>query len=239
MIEDILAKASLKDLYGKKPLKVPNKPLDARKDTLGILSPEIGKAPQSADMGSWDDIKELLNSEVNVIDKMALMQENVDAEDALVALTSTYDLIRASIPTNQSSTLFGVDDRAPSRSEQSMFIRKLEVIENPRKVLDLLKANQLSMLEVDALQEFYPIYYQSLVENVLDQLVVNKEPIGRKKNAQLGILLGVPRVSPEALQKLQASYASQEEEEQPAPQEGQAPNLAEAQLTSQQKIEYK
>jgi hypothetical protein len=237
MIENILAKASLKDLYGKKPLKVPNKPLDARKDTLGVLvSDNQEAAPQGAASLSWEDLNAMLDQEIDIPGKLALLEDEELTEDALVGLTAAYDQIRAMRPVNQSTTLFGIDDRAPSRSEQSSFNRKMEVFNNPRVVIDLLNAGQLSGLEVDTLKQFYPNYYQSLVENVLDQLASNKEPLGRQKNTQLGILLGVPRVSPEALQKLQSSYSPEQEE---APSGGQAPNLADSQMTGQQKIEYK
>ncbi len=239
MLEDILAKASLKDLFNNKPLKVPNKPLDALKDTKGILSPKLEKAPQRANLGSWEDITKTLEEEVDMSGKLAGLEGASELyEDAIVGLTSVYNTIRDLRPLNQSATLFGVDDREPSRSEQSEYRRRLEVLENPHIVLGLLKSGQLSGLEVETLQQFYPLYYQQIVESVLEKLALNKEPLGRRKNSQLGILLGVPRVTPDALQRLQANYQPAQEGQPSAPQGGQAPQVAEAQLTKQQELEF-
>ena len=236
MIEDILANHSIAELFDKKPLRDRKKPLDAAKDLKGILG--LGAPEKLSDARyapSWEDVRALMDEEVDISTKISSIEDSELSEDAVVSLTGAYGAIRDQMPLNQSTTLFGVDDRPPSRSEQSMFIRKLQVMDDPRRVIDLLKAGQLSGLEVDILQQFYPIYYNSLVETILEQMVDAKDvKLSRRMNAQLGLLLGVPRVTPEAMKQLQASHAPTEE----APQEGEAPDLAEAQMTKPQKTEF-
>lgn len=228
-MESILASNPLKSLFSDKPLKAPNKPLSALKDSKGVLDPYEEKAPQNAISGSWEDIKSMVESEVDLPAKFSGMEESEDTADNMIALTEFYSNIRNLIPQNQSMTLFGIDDRQPSRSEQDRFKRQLEVIENPRRVMDLLKAGQLSMLEVETLQQFYPMYYQGLVESILEQITgSDPKELNRRQTQQLGILLGVPRVSPLALQQLQ---------EEPQPSE--SPNVAEAEMSQSQKLEFK
>ena len=112
---------------------------------------------------------------------------------------------------------------------QRIFLSALEVVENPRRVMDLLKAGQLSMLEVETLQQFYPMYYQGLVESILEQIAsTDTKSLNRRQTQQLGVFLGVPRVSPLALQQLQ---------EEPQPSE--SPNVAESEMSQSQKLEFK
>ena len=184
-MENIIASNPLKSLFSDKPLKAPNKLLNPLKDSKGVLDPYEEKAPQSAITGSWEDIKEMLEYDVDIASKLEYVEEDEDLAEVVSTLPLFYQNLRQLIPQNQSTTLFGISDRPPSRSEQGRFRRQLEVIENPSRVMDLLKAGQLSMLEVETLQQFYPMYYQGLVESILEQIAsTDTKSLNRRQTQQ-------------------------------------------------------
>jgi len=225
-MEDILYNNPIKSLLGEKPLRSPSRSL--RVDIKGILEEGDKKAVASKFDPSWDELKSWLDIERDIPTKVS----NLYTEDAALEYQLLLDKIYSEMPINQSETLFGIDEREPSKTEQSMFKRKLAVLEDPTLPLKMAKSGTLSLLEVDALKMFYPNYYEELSFAILEMLSENKKPLSRAKKTQIGLLLGVPRVNPETLAELQAQY-------QPEETEGnKSANLAEDQMTEMQKVEF-
>ena len=225
-MEDILYNNPIKSLLGEKPLRSPSRSL--RVDIKGILEEGDKKAVASKFDPSWDELKSWLDIERDIPTKVS----KLSTEDAALEYQLLLDKIYSEMPVNQSETLFGIDEREPSKTEQNMFKRKMAVLEDPTLPLQMAKSGTLSLLEVDALKMFYPNYYEELSFTLLEMLAENKKPLSRAKKTQIGLLLGVPRVNPETLAELQAQY-------QPEEAEGSKPaNLAEDQMTEMQKVEF-
>ena len=132
-----------------------------------------------------------------------------------LALSEDLKLLKDEMPVNNSITLFGVDERLPSSFEQTKYIVKYKVFNNPMIVIDNLNAGVLSGLEIDALQMFYPSILQTIQYYILQGITDLKEKgiesLGHKKMKLINIILQIPRLSPDKLQELQASFAPKED----------------------------
>lgn len=123
-----------------------------------------------------------------------------DQEDLMALATETNSQLAAIVPVNLSTTLYGIDERDPSDFEKSKFIRQMRVIFNPEHILDLIDQGSLSPLEVETLQAWYPIYYQGLVEAVLEAISELSGTMPPPSTTRaLSVLLQVPRLTPEIL----------------------------------------
>lgn len=167
--------------------KTPKKRLKAFMES-GVSKKDI-KLPYS--ISDYAQLAEQVSSGIAV-------PENQD--DLMALATETNSMLAALVPTNLSTTLYGVDERDPSDFEKSKFIRQLRVIFDPEHVLDLLESGRMSPLEVETLQTWYPQYYQKLVEltlEVISELSGTMPPPSTTR--ALSVLLQVPRLTPEIL----------------------------------------
>ena len=151
-------------------------------------------------------------------DKFMKLLEGLNEEDKDIVATmipEQYQALKNSIPVNMSETLFGVDEREPSDYEKSKFIRSVRVLQNPGYVLELLLNGSLTGTEVDALNTYYPELAAQLQEIALEKIAERSGKdikLDRRKNGLLALLLGVPRINPASLERLQSNLVSEEAE---------------------------
>ena len=209
-----------------KMLKLGQKPKKANlsKEIANFVNDDFAsyKFEPSFKLGDFDRIKEAVNKGIDEREMMKLLEgaseEEQDARTAMVV--QHYEQLKNAIPVNLSVDLFGVDEKDPSDFEKSKFIRKVRVLQDPNHILELMKSGQLTGSEVDALNEFYPEYAQALREVITEYIAsLHGKPdasLSRKKNAILATVLGVPRISPEALARYQSNLVPGE---QPRPED--------------------
>ena len=168
---------------------------------------DFGKIKAAIDKGLGED----------KILKIASEGEGEDRDVRVAQMAQHFEQLRQSVPVNLSVDLFGIDEREPSDFEKSKFIRSVRVLQDPGHILELMRAGSLTGTEVDALELFYPEYAQSLKEAILEQIAELQGKDGasmsRQKNNILSLVLGVPRIAPEALDRLQQNLTSEEEKD--------------------------
>ena len=195
----------LPESLGSKPKFKQPKRLDAEKWIVSYLKGETKTPPPfNYSLEDFTQLKDKASAGLDVEQLMAQAPEEVDKDDLIVAGNALNERLQALIPTNMSTTIFGVDEREPSDFEKSIFIRQMRVLEDPGHILDLIAVGQLSHREMEALKLFYPSYYEELVEGVLEAIAglsgKVKEDMPMEQNRALSTLLEVPRLTPAILQ---------------------------------------
>lgn len=134
----------------------------------------------------------------------------------------------------------------PSHQEMASFLRTARAVEDPLSILDELEAGRLSRESVEAVRAVYPRIYQRILEEVQTALVERAErgrPVPYRDRLQLGLLLAAPTdpsLRPEAVARLQSTYAAQAATQPPRPAAStQAPELASSLLTDTQRLEQR
>lgn len=205
-----------KSLRGKAKVKKDNVPkrLEQHKKTIAAYlegQKKVAFKPEFT-IKDFSSVREAALHGIDIEDITKLPLHDGTKDSLLVASTEFNGKLSNEIPVNLSQTLFGVDERDPSDYEKSKFIRAMRVIENPDHIFELLGAGLLSGHEIDILKDYYPAYYQNLVDSVLEvisELQGNRDTeLTPTQNRDLALILGVPRVKPDIL-----SMESPEEEE--------------------------
>jgi hypothetical protein len=144
----------------------------------------------------------------------AIFEEWIEQEILVVALIDTVGVLKDTLPLNQSTTLFGVEDRLPSSFEQKKWLTQVNVLDNPMYIIDVLNAGTLTGFEVEALQAIYPSILETMQEAIIEAIVDLKakkiDNLGRKKLRLVNTLLQIPHLSPEKLKTLQEQYQPKE-----------------------------
>lgn len=181
-----------------------------------ISTKSIPVPKQTRGMSDFTSIKETLSKDLNpdrVVEFLDSLPEEVDPDQASIAISELMPKLKKLIPINASTTLTGIDEREPSDYEKSKFIRQIRILENPLSILELIESDAVTGTEVDALKLFYPSLYELLVKAIIEELSVlaGKQTTNKPaslpltKNRTLSLILGVPRISP-----AQMSYFQQE-----------------------------
>lgn len=98
----------------------------------------------------------------------------------------------------------------PPASEIDRFSRYVEVVENPKAVLDHLSNHTLTREHVEAVKTVYPQLYQDIQEQIVDTMVSQQESdnqMSYRDRIQLGILFDVPTdatIDPQFIGRMQA-----------------------------------
>ena len=127
----------------------------------------------------------------------------------------------------------------PTRQQVQGWMAKLRAVENPASILDDIAEGKLTVEAVDAVRTVYPETFRNIQAQMVERLAKlqakGKAPAYAQR-IQLGLLLGIPSdptMTPEVMQAVQGSYASQpnavrEGAAGPAPRQGgKPPNIAE------------
>ncbi len=202
-------------------LKSEKKKRNISKELISFLESDknekIGKPALT--MKDFTPIKEKIEVGIDEDKLLAELEKAPDElrDDLTVEIPAQYSALQGIVPQNVSVDLFGLDEREPSDFEKNKFIRAMRVLQNPNHVLDLLKNGALTGTEIDAMVLFWPKEYQALKDAVLEQIAEMQgkkdAKLGRRKNALLSIVLGVPRITPKALKILQSNLVSAEDKE--------------------------
>ena len=160
-----------------------------------------------------DTVDKVQDKEVEEIADMFMDWD--EQPEFTVALSQKLAMLKDLIPINQSVTLFGVEDMPPSTFEQSKWLLQYYIFDNPMVIFDKLNAGVLSGLEIEALEMFYPSILETLkghlIEAIVDLKAKGINSLGMKKMKLVNIILQIPRLSPDKLQELQASFAPKED----------------------------
>lgn len=222
----LLAAIDLESFFNNKPLRVTKKKLQETRNLINpsdkvissLFEPTFEKPVKSkVSLENYSNYVDLITDTTTVeeyINKFNSIQDQEVQSDIIVELTQMKDKLNSILPSNQSVSLFGVEDREPSDYEKSKFIRSLRVLDDPTYVLDLLRQKRLTQTEVNALQLFYPEVYETWKFNILDTLTTKKtDPkfkLDRSTNQQFSVFFQVPMLTSRVLSQLQSSYGDSE-----------------------------
>lgn len=200
-------------------LKLLSLPHKARKANLNkelqtFLEEEIKPRKMESDfnMEDFTKIRDAIAEGVDQ-DKFNKELEKLTPEqqdEFAVRIPQQYSILRESMPVNQSVDLFGIDEREPSDYEKNKFIRSVRVLQDPSHILDLMNSGLLTGTEVDAFNLYHPELAEQLRQAIVEKLAELKGKqdikLDRHKNYILASLLGVARINPATLERLQNEY---------------------------------
>lgn len=193
--------------------KLPNYYRKSIRDWISSSSPK----PEQSTLKQYDYEKVVKQLEGLTPEKVFSLFENYE-NNAELALEygNILELLRSLIPVNQSTTLFGTEDLPPSSYEQNKFLLKYSVFVEPEIVLNKLEQGTLTGLEIEVLKLFYPLLLELIQEIVVETIAELQgkgiKSVGKRKMDLINLVLEVPRLSPQKLQKLQANYTKEGEE---------------------------
>jgi len=207
MLVSPLTMLDIKASLGNKPkLRKNGLELDVKKQKQKLkdyIENKVEKFTPEYTIKDYQPIKEKAMAGIDTEKLIGLDIDEEIREDMLTAAVELNQKLTEIIPVNTSQTLFGVDERDPSDFEKSKFIRVMRIVEDPSHIFDLLLSGTVSGLEVDALQNFYPSYYEQLKEQLFGLVAEYKgsasKELSRIQNRDLSTLVGVTRLSPAIL----------------------------------------
>lgn len=91
----------------------------------------------------------------------------------------------------------------PSASEVAKFNRYLKAADDPFSIMDDLKAGVLTPEAVESVKTIYPETYNKIVQSVMNEMAMRKEPPTLNQKLQLSILLNQPIVGIQDIQMMQ------------------------------------
>ena len=166
------------------------------------------------------DLDEVMSND-SVI--MARLKETVPAvegnEDLQRSLMTTMmrqvNFLHSKIPKNPSANLQIVNNEeyVPTPTELSKFFRYNQIVNDPLKVLDHLRAGTLTPEHREALISVFPEFYKEVQEKLLGGLAQGKPDMTLPQKIQLSIFMGKP-VDPTMtyLANFQQSFVGQDED---------------------------
>lgn len=107
-----------------------------------------------------------------------------------------------------------------TNQDVSRYKRRLNAALNPQSILDDAANGTLDPTSVETVKTLYPMLYQSMVSELLDQATSQKKQYSYKQKYNLSLLLGKEVSSilePAKMQVLQQSFVPQEQQGQSAP----------------------
>ena len=167
------------------------------------------------------DLDEVMSND-SVI--MARLKETVPAvegnEDLQRSLMTTMmrqvNFLHSKLPKDPSADLqitYPKDDYVPGPTELAKFFRYNQIVNDPLKIIDHLRAGTLTPEHREALISVFPEFYKEVQEKLLGGLAEGKPDMTLPQKIQLSILLGKP-VDPTMtyLSDFQMSFMGQEED---------------------------
>jgi len=180
------------------------------------LQPSSSKSDTfQADDNDYNTLQQALTT----YDGMDRLQELDLTTEQTSQLLSNIEYLRSILPPSKSESLFGIRDIPPPRFAKSKFLRAYEVLTNPLVVFKWADKNDLQFSDVDNLRQFYPNLYDFAVAGLTQALVAKNQtqtttmPLARQR--LVAMLLNAPRLTPDILNRLQASYTTEQEPLEP------------------------
>jgi hypothetical protein len=156
----------------------------------------------------------------------ANLAAGIAPEEALIAQPVVVYLKQSLPKSEYELTALGLRQVvAPSFSEDTRFLWKCRIAENPYYIMNLFSQRQLTAQDVECLRAMYESIYQELSTQLVTYIIENYSTdasISRPLRTMLSIFLGQPVIKLEQL----VAYKSKPEPAAPPPQGGQAPNTA-------------
>ncbi len=135
----------------------------------------------------WSKTKQDIGGAQRAIEILKYLQDNLPIEADL-----TYAGVRKTL--------------GPSFGDDSKFLWKCQLAEEPMRFVDLLGCRQLTSHDVECFQQLYPLAYQavnnSAVQHVVETYSKDKM-LPRKVQMQMSVLLGTPVIKLEQLKAYQ------------------------------------
>ena len=168
------------------------------------LSKPSKQTPAKFTTKDYSGLRELAVKGIDV----TKLPETLDAEtlDQLVVDLPDFNAkLQNLIPVNLATTILGVDERDPSSFEKAKFIRSMTVVLSPLGIIESVVSDNLSMLEIEVLEVFYPELYQLIKDTVLETVAsfTGDKNLTRKQNNTLATLLKIPRLTPDILKPIE------------------------------------
>ena len=164
------------------------------------------------------DLDEVRSNDSVIMARLDEAIPKVDGnEDLQRSLMTTMmrqaNFLHSKIPKNPTANLqiINNEEYVPSPTELSKFFRYNQIVNDPLKVLDHLRAGTLTSEHRETLVSVWPEFYKNIQDKILEGLAQGKPNMTLPQKIQLSVLLGKP-VDPTMtyLAKFQESFMPQE-----------------------------
>lgn len=125
---------------------------------------------------------------------------------------------------------------APPRADLRDWFRRLDTVIDPRSVLDSMRQNNLSQVQIDTLQAVYPRLFKAMQEKMRDRLSEWKEPLSKNLRGHVSQLLGDVN-DPAVTQLIQAAHQRSIPPKAGTPDGRQVVDVEKSMATEAQKLE--
>ena len=165
------------------------------------------------------DLDEVMSNDSVIMARLDEAIPKVDGnEDLQRSLMTTMmrqaNFLHSKIPKNPTANLqiINNEEYVPSPTELSKFFRYNQIVNDPLKVLDHLRAGTLTSEHRETLVSVWPEFYKNIQDKILEGLAQGKPNMSLPQKIQLSVLLGKP-VDPTMtyLAKFQESFIPNEE----------------------------
>ena len=165
------------------------------------------------------DLDEVMSNDGVIMARLteAVPEGNEELQRSLMTtMMRQANFLHSKIPKNPSANLqiINNEEYVPAPTELSKFFRYNQIVNDPLKTLDHLKAGTLTPEHREALVSVYPELYKEMQEQILKGLAEGKPNMSLPQKIQLSIFMGKP-VDPSMtyLKDFQMSYMNQEKGE--------------------------
>ena len=162
------------------------------------------------------DLDEVMSNDGVIMARLteAVPEGNEELQRSLMTtMMRQANFLHSKIPKNPSANLqiINNEEYVPAPTELSKFFRYNQIVNDPLKTLDHLKAGTLTPEHREALVSVYPELYKEMQEQILKGLAEGKPNMSLPQKIQLSIFMGKP-VDPTMtyLKDFQMSYMNQE-----------------------------
>ncbi len=162
------------------------------------------------------DLDEVMSNDGVIMARLteAVPEGNEELQRSLMTtMMRQANFLHSKIPKNPSANLqiINNEEYVPAPTELSKFFRYNQIVNDPLKTLDHLKAGTLTPEHREALVSVYPELYKEMQEEILKGLAEGKPNMSLPQKIQLSIFMGKP-VDPTMtyLKDFQMSYMNQE-----------------------------
>lgn len=114
-------------------------------------------------------------------------------------------------PMAGTSILANKTNFTPSDAAVSKFMRQVDAVSSPTKVIDRLASGRVSMEEIQALKTVHPEIYQKLQASVINGIMEHGDKIPYEKRLQIGQLFNTPTdysMQPQFIASMQQNFAN-------------------------------
>jgi hypothetical protein len=204
--------------------------------------PKFKKVDLGFDKLNYQEIRDLVAAGVDE-EVLASNLEQIQSEDLALALSSVvlraHGYVRDRIP--KSTVRFKIEK--PSDFQAAEFLRVWKVVSEPLSILDDLEMGCLASSQVATLKAVYPrlleVMASSMMDAVADKIAADpKYLVPYPKLKQIAILLEQKLVPEDLKGLLQNNFKSGNKEDAAQAQGGQVPDLAKAEATQIQKLDF-